>query len=1196
MRDVGMVLDKLIAAGFAVKCEKVYIGMTSVPYLGFNVGRDGTTPRAEKTKAILDLVYEDMRAGGATAAARYAGMIGFYHRFIPNLHSVLAPFHACKSKDAPIAEIMMSLQMRTAFEFSKHCLANVTALARPDYTKTFYIDVDAASSSGAGAVLSQRDDENDPDSHRPLAFWSRRFCDEERRYGVRDQECLGLADAVTNWRHIILGARVIVRTDHRSLQWLLATLHKPGTRASGWVLKLQGYDMEIEYVPGSQHLVADFVSRQPGQSTTAVPSETTSREPIEDRVYDALDTATEYRDAQTAKRRATLSDSPPAVASAHIEVDEIMEMCGYNLDDARARQVIEEELTADIAQRQKASQGGGNLGLTDTGTTGTESKGVPLLEVFSAFCTGATLAPPTADTAACDAQEPEPPAKVTTTVASRAAVAFIKRADDGSLLTLVERQDTCTSLPSVDLSHLPLEHKDLENLHKPRPLMYRAQLAAHLLHTYNDPSLAEQLGARTTTACRRRDARSAHTHFFVGDGNSLCSSPSPRFIGSVEFVRVDEALLSQLDRDDAMFLAKLDNLNLSLNPARETIPWGADGTKARKAIENILQPPTTALAAQTTFRQDLIDTPLPSLADAPNGPAFINTPSDFITASKYLRERLTRHPDLSMAVDLEGHQLGAHGKTSLIQVAVDSNAPEEQPLVYVFDMLLCDACLRDLSSDLRAVLERPDILKIFHCCYGDAAALFHEYGVVLRGIFDTGIADCIARAQHPQKARRLDRVLTYWLGEEVVLSFKEQVQHEPGLWLTRPVTYPLFVYSFEDVTYCNRLATVLRTQLQSQGLWGLALTLSQQRAPPRGLPPSHALYAPPVTAAIALVDASGRVLCRRQGGSLSLPSDHFQSVLGPKEEARRIWRELMGEPPKLYSLRCAINSRMRKGVLVGNTLLFVSYVKDLLDCLPLLEAALHDNSFGLCLRPVFCACGPSAGCLAEQAPLFQYLHAIAACTNATSPALVPTFGDNTPTTLHVAAPLVVSSTGRVTVPLHALARSRPGAVATANAATTHPLRVAVIVHDDTTAFSLTTHSGGNAFPSAAIEEDASRESTAARAFDLFAGCSLRKRTAPSTIGPNLQLMPRTSSVINAAFDTLTDLGVHGNVQYFACRLPPSFLRDHASSFYASRRPGAGFQLTAQVLKKFPGFDLTPLDALLAVRRLGPYDRAALQRL
>ena len=336
MRDVGLVLDKLITAGFAVKCEKVHIGMTSVPYLGFDVGRDGTTPRPEKTKAILDMIYEDMRAGGATAAARYAGMIGFYHRFVPHLHSVLAPFHACKAKNAPVLELMNSLQMRAAFEFSKHSLATVTALARPDYDKPFYIDVDAASSSGAGAVLSQRDDENDPDSHRPLAFWSRRFSDEERRYGVRDQECLGLAEAVNNWRHMILGARVIVRTDHRSLQWLMSTMHKPGTRASGWTLKLQGYDMEIQYVPGSQHLVADFVSRQPGSSTVPVPSETTLRNSIEDRVYDALDTATEYRDAQSAKRRAAAG--LPPLAEAHVADADVQTTTTTANVDARRRQ------------------------------------------------------------------------------------------------------------------------------------------------------------------------------------------------------------------------------------------------------------------------------------------------------------------------------------------------------------------------------------------------------------------------------------------------------------------------------------------------------------------------------------------------------------------------------------------------------------------------------------------------------------------------------------------------------------------------------------------------------------------------------------------------------------------------------------------------------------------------------------------
>ena len=49
---------------------------------------------------------------------------------------------------------------------------------------------------GIGAVLMQREDPEDPDSLRPIEFWSRRLSDEERGYGVRDQECLGLAETL----------------------------------------------------------------------------------------------------------------------------------------------------------------------------------------------------------------------------------------------------------------------------------------------------------------------------------------------------------------------------------------------------------------------------------------------------------------------------------------------------------------------------------------------------------------------------------------------------------------------------------------------------------------------------------------------------------------------------------------------------------------------------------------------------------------------------------------------------------------------------------------------------------------------------------------------------------------------------------------------------------------------------------------
>ena len=105
LRDVGMVFDRLIQAGFAVKCSKVHLAMQEdIPYLGFMISKDGVKPGASKTKALLDMVCEEMGTD-PKAAARFAGMLGFFRSHLQNLHSTLAPFHELKQKQADAARI-----------------------------------------------------------------------------------------------------------------------------------------------------------------------------------------------------------------------------------------------------------------------------------------------------------------------------------------------------------------------------------------------------------------------------------------------------------------------------------------------------------------------------------------------------------------------------------------------------------------------------------------------------------------------------------------------------------------------------------------------------------------------------------------------------------------------------------------------------------------------------------------------------------------------------------------------------------------------------------------------------------------------------------------------------------------------------------------------------------------------------------
>ena len=50
---------------------------------------------------------------------------------------------------------------------------------------------------------------------------------------------MGLVEAVVEWRPYILGYKTIVRTDHKSLKWLMTCQHPDGSRVANWALRIQ---------------------------------------------------------------------------------------------------------------------------------------------------------------------------------------------------------------------------------------------------------------------------------------------------------------------------------------------------------------------------------------------------------------------------------------------------------------------------------------------------------------------------------------------------------------------------------------------------------------------------------------------------------------------------------------------------------------------------------------------------------------------------------------------------------------------------------------------------------------------------------------------------------------------------------------------------------------------------------------------
>ncbi len=247
------VLRALRGAGLTANPKKCAIGRVEVRYLGFHLGHGQVRPQIDKTTAIAACP----RPKTKKEVRQFLGLAGYYRRFIPDYSELTSPLTDLTKKEVPDT-VPWTEQCQQAFTQVKAALCGGPLLHSPDFSLPFLLQTDA-SDRGLGAVLTQEI----KGEERPVLYISRKLSKRETMYSTIEKECLAIRWAVLTLRYYLLGREFTLCSDHAPLQWL-HRMKDTNARITRWYLALQPFKFKVIHRPGTQMIVADFLSRNGG--------------------------------------------------------------------------------------------------------------------------------------------------------------------------------------------------------------------------------------------------------------------------------------------------------------------------------------------------------------------------------------------------------------------------------------------------------------------------------------------------------------------------------------------------------------------------------------------------------------------------------------------------------------------------------------------------------------------------------------------------------------------------------------------------------------------------------------------------------------------------------------------------------------------------------------------------------------------
>ncbi|KAK3732304.1 hypothetical protein QZH41_007808 [Actinostola sp. cb2023] len=235
--------------------DKCKIRRSEVLYIGHVLTTDGVKPDVSKLEAITSMPTPEDKHG----IQRLLGMVNYVAKFLPNISEVTSPLRELLKKDVAWH---WTERHEQSFNDIKKLLTETSkgVLKYYDPKQPVGLQVDACK-SGLGAVLMQ--------GGSPIAYASRSLTETECKYAQIEKELLAVVFGCERFHQYIYAKEVTVETDHRPLVSIITkSLDKAPARLQRMLLRLQRYNIDLQYKPGKELYTADTLSRAHLPTTT----------------------------------------------------------------------------------------------------------------------------------------------------------------------------------------------------------------------------------------------------------------------------------------------------------------------------------------------------------------------------------------------------------------------------------------------------------------------------------------------------------------------------------------------------------------------------------------------------------------------------------------------------------------------------------------------------------------------------------------------------------------------------------------------------------------------------------------------------------------------------------------------------------------------------------------------------------------